>query len=81
MSAPDQIVTKKPLPVLIGFNYEHVMGQATIVVTPENATITIVIEGNPNAGRGRTLGEFLASPEVVALSFAGVPVRPRPEGA
>ena len=76
MSAPEQIITEKKLPILIGDNYQHIMGHAKIVQTPESVTITIEVEG-PNS---RLVGDFVAAGEVVALSFAGVPVRPRAEG-
>lgn len=71
-----QIVTEKPMPILLGANYEHIMGQTKIVQTPESTTITISIEGK----NARLVGDFVAAGEIVALSFAGVPVRPRHEG-
>lgn len=81
----DKIVTEKMLPVLIGNDYQHVMGQATIeqvaaivspttrqILEPAKVTITIISEG-PAA---QELGDFVAAHEIVALSFGGVPVRP-----
>ncbi len=68
----DRIVTEKPIPVLIGFDYQHVMGRAVIVQTPTSVTITIEGTGED----GRILGEFVSANEIVALSFGGVPVRP-----
>jgi hypothetical protein len=85
---PVEKTTEKMLPVLVGYNYEHVMGKATIVQTPEvrspttrqvlepaRVTITIVSEG----ANAQELGDFVAANEVVALSFGGVPVRPVPK--
>lgn len=69
----DEIVTEKPLPVVIGYDYEHVMAHAVITQTPDSVTITIKAEGP----RGRVLGDFVAANEIVALSFAGVPITPR----
>ncbi len=71
MLGPDEIRTEKPIPVLIGSDYQHVMGHAVIVQTPNCVTITIESTGNP----GRILGDFVAATEIVALSFSGVPVR------
>jgi hypothetical protein len=79
----DKIVTEKMLPVLIGNDYQHVMGQGTIEQIaaskdaagrdiPARVTITIISEG-PAA---QELGDFVAAHEIVALSFGGVPVRP-----
>ena len=76
-------LTKKPVPVLIGPNYKHVMGKATIeqtaavvsptthqVLEPAKVIITIVAEGK----HAQELGDFVAAEAVVALSFEGVPV-------
>lgn len=71
----EQILTEKDLPVLIGHNYEHVMGKAVIAQTPDTVTITIVASGE----RARILGDFVAANEIVALSFGGVPVRQTPK--
>lgn len=78
-------VTEKPIPVLIGDNYEHVMAKATIeqtaavrspttnqVVEEAEVVITIVAKG-PSA---QELGDYVAVADVVALSFGVVPVRP-----
>lgn len=78
-------VTEKPLPVLIGNDYEHVMAKATIeqkaevrspstrqVVEPAEVIITIIAKG-PSA---QELGDYVAAQDVVALSFGTVPVRP-----
>lgn len=83
----DTIRTEKPIPVLIGGDYQHVMAQATIeqkaarksvdddghpvVVDPAEVIITIVAKG-PTA---QQLGDFVAAMEVVALSFQAVPVK------
>lgn len=85
MSKPSRI-TEKPIPVLIGHDYKHVMGKAVIeetpevrsestnqVVSPAEVVITIKASGN----NAKVLGEFLTVPEVVALSFTGVAVQPR----
>jgi hypothetical protein len=77
--------TEKPLPVLIGQNYEHVMAQATIeqkaevrspttnkVLEQAEVVITIIAKG-PSA---QELGDYVAAHDVVALSFGTVPVRP-----
>jgi hypothetical protein len=68
---PDEIRTEKPLPVLIGEDYKHVMGHAVIVQTPDSVVITIEATGKS----GRALGDYVAASEIVALSFSGVPVR------
>lgn len=81
----DQIVTEKMLPVLIGQRYEHVMAKAKVeqtaavvspttrqVLEPAKVVITIVVEGS----HAQEIGDFVAADEIVALSFAGVPVRP-----
>ena len=87
---PTTKTTEKPIPVLIGSDYEHVMGKATIVQTSAKRTrddrgvivvlepekVLITIEGSGDMARW--LGDFVAANEVVALSFAGVPVQPRP---
>lgn len=78
-------VTEKLLPVLIGFDYEHVMANAVIeqtaavisptthqVLEPDKVVITITAQG----ANARELGDFVAANEIVALSFGGVPVRP-----
>lgn len=78
-------VTDKLIPVLIGNDYEHVMAKATIeqkaavrspttnqILEPAKVVITIVSEG-PSA---QELGDFVATGDVVALSFGFVPVRP-----
>ena len=82
-----KLVTKKDLPVLVGQNYEHVMGKATIeqvaevrnkaneILSSPRVTITIVSEG-PDA---LLLGDYVAMNEVIALSFGAVPVRPVPK--
>lgn len=78
--------TEKPIPVLLGFHYEHVMGRATIEQTAavrsptthqvlEPAKVVIVIESTGEAAQ--MLGDYVAMDEVVALSFASVPVTPR----
>lgn len=77
--------TEKPLPVLIGNDYEHVMAKATIeqkaavrspttnqILEPAEVVITIVAKG-PSA---QELGDYVAVADVVALSFGVVPVRP-----
>jgi hypothetical protein len=61
------------LPVLIGHDYEHVMGRAVIDREPNKVIITITSEG-PD---GHILGEFLTAAEPIALSFTGIPVKPR----
>ena len=81
-------ITHKDLPVLTGFNYEHVMAKATItqyaevkspttnqVLEPARLEITITASG----GSAIQLGEFVSANEIVALSFGGVPVRPVPQ--
>lgn len=78
-------VTEKPLPVLIGNDYEHVMAKAKIeqkaavrspttnqILEPARVVITIISEG-PSA---QELGDYVAAADVVALSFGTVPVRP-----
>lgn len=76
-------ITEKLLPVLVGYNYEHVMGKAVIeqkpkhtddagVVVPAEVIITITSRGE----HAQILGDFVAANEVVALSFGGVPVVP-----
>lgn len=80
----DTITTEKPIPVLIGSDYKHVMAKATIeqkaavkssttnqVLEPARVIITIVAEG----GHAQQLGDFVAANDVVALSFDGVPVQ------
>lgn len=82
---PDRKLTEKMLPVFVGYDQEHILGRATIdhqsltrsptgkIVEPESVTITITATGR----EARLLAEFVASPEPVALSFAGIPVEPR----
>lgn len=77
--------TEKPIPVLIGDDYEHVMAHAKIeqkaevrspttnqILEPAEVVITIVAKG-PSA---KELGDYVAVPDVIALSFGVVPVRP-----
>jgi len=87
---PNKIITEKPLPVLIGDGYQHVMARATIeqtapvygkddsgnrvLVKDAEVLITIVAKG----GHAQQLGDYVAANEIVALSFSGVPVRPAP---
>jgi ABC-type hemin transport system substrate-binding protein len=80
----DTKVTKKPIPVVIGHDYQHVMAKATIEqkaavkskstnqsLEPAKVIITIVAEGKD----AQELGDFVAANDVVALSFGGVPVQ------
>jgi hypothetical protein len=73
---PDEIVTKKLLPVLIGGDYDHVMAKATIRQTPDSVIIEIVAENTDAYPYATELTAFLTQAEIVALSFGGVPIRP-----
>lgn len=86
----DTIITEKPIPVLIGIDYEHIMAKAVIVqkaaitttddhgrrVVLKAPSVEITIEGQGDLAEW--LGGYVAANEIVSLSFAGVPVRPRP---
>ena len=67
----DVVSTKRPLPVLVGSNYEHVMGEAEITQTPEEVTITVKARGKD----ARILADFVTAEVPIALSFTTVPVR------
>lgn len=68
----DQRETHKLVPVLLPGD-KHVFAQAKIIQTPDETTITLVVNGK----FAREVGELISAPEVVALSFAGLPVQPR----
>ncbi len=85
---PDQIITDKMLPVLLGHDYQHIMAKARVVQTaaeyryddgkpyiskPAKVEITIVCED----GHAQMLGDYVAAQEIVALSFSGVPIQNR----
>lgn len=63
--------TTKMMPVLIGKDFEHVMGRVTILQEPRNVTITVEVKGKDS----RRLADFVAADEVIGLSFQGLPVR------
>lgn len=65
--------TERPIPVLLGDDYAHVMAHAVIEEDPGKTTVTIVAEGRA----ADILGAFLTAPEPVAVSFSGIPVQPR----
>lgn len=76
----DQRITEKLLPVLVGPDYEHVLGRAWIdqrAEAPEEgraAEVKITITATGEAAQ--LLGDFLAAAEPVALSFVAIPVTP-----
>ena len=60
------------VPVLTGANYEHVIAKGDISIEGDNVVITISSKGRV----GLELAESLTSGEIVALSFAAIPVKP-----
>ena len=65
-------VTYTQIPVLLGYDYQHVMGHADIY--EEGYEITIMIRaGGENA---RDLAELFQSGEPQAISFVSIPVMP-----
>jgi NADPH-dependent 7-cyano-7-deazaguanine reductase QueF len=68
-------VTRMQLPVLIGFDYQHVMAECVVTETPDKTEIHIEATGDA----ARYLGSFVASNEPVALSFVAIPVRNKHE--
>lgn len=62
---------KRRLPVLIGFDYEHVMANAEIFREPDKILIEITSTGTES----QLLGDFLEQVEPIALSFGGIPAQ------
>lgn len=60
------------LPVLLGFDQEHVMAKAYIEADGDNVDIRIKSSGPA----GLALTEFLMGGSPVALSFVAIPVKP-----
>lgn len=88
MAEANKRITEKPLPVMIGENYEHAMARATIeqtaaeygyddrgarVCKKEAEVVITIVSTGPAA---QHVGDFVAANEIVALHFSGVPVRP-----
>lgn len=65
-------ITKRPIPVLLGNDYEHAMGEATIEEENDRVTISIVAEGEG----AMVLAAVLTAAEPMALSFVAIPVQP-----
>lgn len=64
--------TERVLPVVIGHNYEHVMGRAQIFRKPNGE---VMIQIDAKGTEGQILGEFLEQAEPIAVSFAAIPVQ------
>lgn len=65
-------IGKFEMPVLLGNNYEHVMGQGNIFEEGGEVTITIKAKGTA----ARDLLILFENMPPMALSFAGIPVQP-----
>lgn len=63
-------VTERTIPVLTGFDYEHIMGKATISVEDDVVDIHIRAFGH----EGLHLDALLTSNAPIAVSFVAVPV-------
>ena len=63
--------SSRPIPVLIGYDYKHVMARAEIFRSSDKVLIQIISED----GNGKTLAGLLEQDEPVALIFGAVPVR------
>lgn len=63
--------SKRDIPILLGNNYEHVMGRADIVEEGDEIIITVRAKGR-EAGE---LASLLTAMEPMALSFVGVPLQ------
>lgn len=67
------IRTVRPLPVLIGHDYEHIMAKAIITEEPNRTSVTVTLEGKDAA----YFAGFLTATEPIALSFVATPTQPR----
>lgn len=65
-------LSRRLIPIIVGMNYEHVIGDADILVEGDEITITMKTKGNG----AKDLGAFLASIEPFAVSFVAVPRQP-----
>lgn len=61
------------IPVLTGFDYEHVMCKADIVEDDNTVTITMVAKDS----EARDLLALMTGGGLMALSFVAIPVTPR----
>lgn len=59
------------MPVMIGFNQEHVLARADIYRTPDKVLIQVTAAGED----GQLLAEFLEQTEPIGLSFGPIPVQ------
>lgn len=66
-------ITRRPIPVITGGNYEHVMCHASVVEENDEVTITMVAKGN----NAKTLAAIMTGGEPMALSFMPIPVQSR----
>lgn len=66
--------TSKMMPILIGKDFEHIMGQVKIDEEPRSVTITIEVKGR----NARHVAAFVAANEPIGVAFEALPVQPRP---
>lgn len=65
-------ITKRQIPVMLGEDYQHVMGEAIIMEQNDVVTVTITAKGT----NARDLIAVLSAMEPMGLSFIAIPVTP-----
>jgi len=69
----DRIVTNKPMPILLGDDYQHIWGSVVVYEEPDHTEVSITISAQGEDAR--KLAGYMTTPVPIALSFVPVPVR------
>lgn len=64
------------IPILIGDNYRHVMGKATVEELEHSGLVIVTLEITTGGQNARDLVALMTSGEPQALQFVAIPVRP-----
>lgn len=72
MTESPSIRSTRPIPVLLGDNYEHVTASAEIIRTLDSVTIHITSKPGPDT---QMLADLLEQVEPIALKIVAIPVR------